>query len=184
MEIPKVLADEEFRALKISKCQNPTVIDFWTKEAEKAGGEAALANMVPYITSKLTPFISNDMMRPIISQQKSSFDFADAMNNNKIIFKFKSNPESTFYSWYCGGVQKLDEDTVLFSHLLTGTYLYSIKQKKIIDYLGMGLYPVILKKLFDSRSEIKKKMEEQTMKLLNKTFKLAILLVAGILVYI
>jgi len=40
------------------------------KEAEKAGGEAALANMVPYITSKLTTFISNDMMRPIIAQQK------------------------------------------------------------------------------------------------------------------
>jgi len=28
--------------MKISKCKNPVVIDFWTKEAEKAGGEAAL----------------------------------------------------------------------------------------------------------------------------------------------
>jgi len=47
MEIPKVLADENFRRMKLSNCKNPTVIDFWTKEAEKAGGEAALANMVP-----------------------------------------------------------------------------------------------------------------------------------------
>ncbi|MFZ2188320.1 MAG: TraM recognition domain-containing protein [Candidatus Moraniibacteriota bacterium] len=85
MEISKVMADEDFRAMKLSKCTNQTVIDFWTKEAEKAGGEAALANMVPYITSKLTPFISNDMMRPIISQQKSTINFRDIMDNKKIL---------------------------------------------------------------------------------------------------
>jgi hypothetical protein len=85
MEIPKVLSDEEFRALKLKKCQNPTVVDFWTKEAEKAGGEAALANMVPYITSKLTAFLSNDMMRPIISQQKSTINFRQVMDTKKIL---------------------------------------------------------------------------------------------------
>ncbi|MCF7820177.1 MAG: type IV secretion system DNA-binding domain-containing protein [Candidatus Pacebacteria bacterium] len=85
MEVPKVLADEDFRKLKISKCKNQTVVDFWSKEAEKAGGEAALANIVPYITSKLTPFISNDMMRPIIGQQKSSFNFRELMDSQKIL---------------------------------------------------------------------------------------------------
>jgi len=85
MEIPKVLSDEEFRKMKLSRCQNPIVIDFWTKEAEKAGGEAALANMVPYITSKLTTFISNDMMRPIIAQQKSTINFREMMDNKKIL---------------------------------------------------------------------------------------------------
>lgn len=85
MEIPKVLADEEFRRMKLSHCPNPIVYDFWTKEAEKAGGDAALANMVPYITSKLTTFISNDMMRPIIAQQKSTLNFRDIMDNGKIL---------------------------------------------------------------------------------------------------
>jgi len=85
MEISKVLSDEDFRRMKLANCQNPIVVDFWTKEAEKAGGEAALANMVPYITSKLTTFISNDMMRPIIAQQKSTLDFKDIMNNKKIL---------------------------------------------------------------------------------------------------
>ncbi|HPY08315.1 MAG: type IV secretory system conjugative DNA transfer family protein [Patescibacteria group bacterium] len=85
MEIPKVLADENFRRLKISRCKNQTVIDFWTKEAEKAGGEAALANIVPYITSKLTSFISNDMMRPIIGQQKSAFNLREVMDKQKIL---------------------------------------------------------------------------------------------------
>lgn len=85
MEISKVLADEDFRKLKLSKCNNPVVVDFWVKEAEKAGGEAALANMVPYITSKLTTFVSNDMMRPIIAQQKSTLNFREIMDEGKIL---------------------------------------------------------------------------------------------------
>ncbi len=85
MEVPKVLADPDFRAMKLSKCSDPTVVDFWRKEAEKAGGEAALANVVPYVTSKLTQFISNDTMRPIIGQQKSSFNLRDIMDKQKIL---------------------------------------------------------------------------------------------------
>jgi hypothetical protein len=85
MEIPKVLSDEEFRAYKISKCKTQVVKDFWVKEAQKAGGEASLANMVPYITSKLTPFIANDIMRPIIGQQKSAFNVRQAMDEGKIL---------------------------------------------------------------------------------------------------
>ncbi len=85
MEIPKVLADAEFRKMKLDKCKDQTVIDFWRKEAEKAGGEAALANVVPYVTSKLTSFVSNDTMRPIIGQQKSSFNLRDVMDNKKIL---------------------------------------------------------------------------------------------------
>lgn len=85
MEIPRVLADEEFRAFKLSKCKTQVVKDFWQKEAQKAGGEASLQNMVPYITSKLTPFISNDIMRPIIGQQKSAFNVRQAMDEGKIL---------------------------------------------------------------------------------------------------
>lgn len=85
MEISKVLSDEEFRRMKLDHCQNPIVRDFWIKEAEKAGGDAALANMVPYITSKLTPFVANDFMRPIIAQQKSSIDFRKLMDEGKIV---------------------------------------------------------------------------------------------------
>lgn len=85
MEIPRVLADDEYRAYKLSKTKNPTVKDFWEKEAQKAGGEASLANMVPYITSKLTQFIGNDYMRPIIAQQKSAFSFRKAMDEGKIL---------------------------------------------------------------------------------------------------
>ena len=85
MEIPRVFRDLEFRKEKLKLCKDATVIDFWEKEAEKAGGDAALENIAPYITSKLTTFISNDIMRPIISQQKSTLDFREIMDQKKIL---------------------------------------------------------------------------------------------------
>ncbi len=85
MDIPKVLADDEFRNFKLSKCKSQEVKDFWQKEALKAGGESSLANMVPYITSKLASFIYNDYMRTIIGQQQSAFNVFDAMNDQKIL---------------------------------------------------------------------------------------------------
>ena len=85
IEIPRVLSDQEFRKYKLSKCKNIVVKNFWEKEAEKAGGEAALANMVPYITSKMNVFIANDLVRPIISQQKSAFNLREVMDEGKIL---------------------------------------------------------------------------------------------------
>jgi hypothetical protein len=85
MEVPKALAQEDFRRMKLAKTKNPVVKDFWEKEAQKAGGEASLQNMVPYITSKLNQFIANDIMRPIIGQQTSAFNFREAMDEKKII---------------------------------------------------------------------------------------------------
>lgn len=85
MEIPKVLSDAEYRKFKLSKTQNPVTYDFWVKEAQKAGGDASLANMVPYITSKLNQFVANDIMRPIIGQQKSAFNLRQVMDQRKIL---------------------------------------------------------------------------------------------------
>lgn len=85
IEVPKVLADANFRKYKLSKCKNIVVKNFWELEAEKAGGEAALANMVPYITSKMNIFIANDLVRPIISQSESSFNFREIMDGGKIL---------------------------------------------------------------------------------------------------
>lgn len=85
LETPKVLSDAQFRKYKLSKCKNIIVKDFWIKEAEKAGGDASLQNMVPYITSKLTPFVASDLVRPIVSQQKSAFNFREIMDTKKIL---------------------------------------------------------------------------------------------------
>jgi len=85
MEVPRIFTDDDFRQRKLSRITNPSVVDFWEKEATKTTGEASLANMAPYITTKFGSFISNDYMRPIIGQTKSAFDFRDVMDNKKIL---------------------------------------------------------------------------------------------------
>ena len=85
LDISRVLADEKFRALKLSKCNNPVILQFWNNIAAKAGGEASLQNIVPYIVSKFDVFLSNEIMRPIVSQEKSVFNFREIMDNKKIL---------------------------------------------------------------------------------------------------
>jgi len=85
LDVSRVMSNKAFRDLKISKCKNPVIVQFWKEIAEKAGGEASLANIVPYITSKFDVFLANEIMRPIIAQEKSSFNFRDVMDNKKIL---------------------------------------------------------------------------------------------------
>jgi len=85
LDISRVMADAEYRNHKLSKTKNPVVSQFWEKIATKAGGEQSLENFVPYITSKIDPLTANDYMRPIIGQQRSSFNFRDVMDSKKIL---------------------------------------------------------------------------------------------------
>lgn len=85
LDVSRVMSNKAFRDMKLSRCKNPVVVQFWKEVAEKAGGEASLANIVPYITSKFDIFLANDIMRPIIAQEKSSFNFREIMDNKKIL---------------------------------------------------------------------------------------------------
>ncbi len=84
LEISRVLVDKEFRDMKLSHCKNPIIAQFW-KSAEQTTGDQGLANFVPYITSKFDNFISNDIMRPVVLQEKSVFNFREIMDNKKIL---------------------------------------------------------------------------------------------------
>ncbi|MBI4118118.1 MAG: ATP-binding protein [Parcubacteria group bacterium] len=85
LDVSRVLADADFRKIKLSKSKNPVINQFWEEIAEKTGGEVALSNIVPYITSKFDIFTANDFMRPIIAQTKSSFNFREIMDTRKIL---------------------------------------------------------------------------------------------------
>lgn len=84
LEVTRVLADKEFRDMKLRHCANPIIKQFWTS-AEKTKGEQALENFVPYISSKFDPLISNEFLRPIIVQEKSAFNVRELMDNKKIL---------------------------------------------------------------------------------------------------
>lgn len=85
MDISRVMSDAAFRRMKLEKATNPVVVQFWREIATKAGGEASLENIVPYIVSKFDVFTANDYMRPIIGQQKSAFNFRQLMDEKKIL---------------------------------------------------------------------------------------------------
>ncbi len=85
LDVSRVLSNKAFRDMKLANCKNPIVVQFWKEVAEKAGGEASLANIVPYITSKFDVFLSNDIMRPIIAQESSTLNFREIMDNKKIL---------------------------------------------------------------------------------------------------
>lgn len=84
VDMSRVLSDKSYRDVKISKCKNPLVKQFWVN-AEKTTGEQGLANYVQYVTNKFDVFLANDIMRPVIAQEKSSFNFRDVMDNKKIL---------------------------------------------------------------------------------------------------
>jgi hypothetical protein len=84
LEIGRVMSNKEFRQLKLSRCKNPIIKQFW-ENAEKTTGEQSLANFVPYITNKFDVFISNDIMRPVIAQQESVLNFRQIMDEKKIL---------------------------------------------------------------------------------------------------
>lgn len=84
LEITRVLADKQFREMKLAKCKNPIIKQFWVS-AEQTTGDQSLANFVPYISSKFDNFISNDIMRPVVLQQNSVFNFRKIMDEKKIL---------------------------------------------------------------------------------------------------
>ena len=85
LDVQRVFSDTLFRQELLARCPDPGVVLFWKKEAEKATGDWGLSNMSIWVNSKLTPFIANDFIKPIIGQEKSSLDFRDIINNKKIL---------------------------------------------------------------------------------------------------
>jgi hypothetical protein len=83
LDISRVFSDKDYRDYKLSKSKNPLLNQFWVN-AEKTTGDQGLQNWVQYVNSKFDIFMSNDIMRPIIAQEKSAFNFRDIMDSKKI----------------------------------------------------------------------------------------------------
>lgn len=84
VDMSRVLSDKTYRDFKIGKCKNPLVKQFWVN-AEKTTGEQGLANYVQYVTNKFDVFLANEIMRPVVAQEKSSLNFRNIMDNKKIL---------------------------------------------------------------------------------------------------
>ena len=83
-DIVRLFTDDDFAKMKRQHVTNPVVASFWDHQMAKTGAREK-QEMIPYFAAKFGQFVTNTMMRNIIGQTKSAFDFAKAMQEKKII---------------------------------------------------------------------------------------------------
>ena len=84
IEIPKLFMDKRFEAKKRKYLKDPLVIDFLTKQMANTS-DFHKSEMLNYFTSKFGHFMNNGLMRNIIGQRKSAFNFDQILNQEKIL---------------------------------------------------------------------------------------------------
>lgn len=80
----KCFIDDDFAQYKLRFCNNPIVRSFWEEEMAKTS-ERDKSEMLGWFTSKFDAFMSNDIMRRVLGQTKSGFDFRTVMDEGKIL---------------------------------------------------------------------------------------------------
>lgn len=85
IDIPKLFTDDEFRKMAVSHVTDPVVRAFWEQQLEKTS-DYHKSEMYNYFISKFGRFMTNDLMRNIIGQPKSAFNFRELMDSGKILF--------------------------------------------------------------------------------------------------
>jgi hypothetical protein len=84
LDVNRMLSDKVYRKDIIARLKEPTVKAYWEKEFASMT-DKMVAEAVPAIQNKVGQFISNALIRNIIGQTTSSFDFRKAMDEKKII---------------------------------------------------------------------------------------------------
>lgn len=85
LDLARVFEDRQFRDQLKAHCSDQQLVNFWTQQAERAGGEASLNNITPYITTKLNLFTQSTLIRPIVGQTKSTIDFHRLLSRRGIL---------------------------------------------------------------------------------------------------
>lgn len=83
-EIPRMFTDDSFAEEWKAKLNDPMVLDFWNKEMAKTS-DFHKSEMLGYLISKVGRFVENTMVRNIIGQTHSGFNFREIMDQRKIL---------------------------------------------------------------------------------------------------
>jgi len=82
--VNKMYSDKDFRKKVVDNISDPSTKSFWTEEFTKYT-DRYTQEATPAIQNKIGQFTGNPLIRNIIGQTKSSFDFRKAMDDKKII---------------------------------------------------------------------------------------------------
>ncbi|MCL5774593.1 MAG: type IV secretion system DNA-binding domain-containing protein [Patescibacteria group bacterium] len=83
-DVPRIFTDTEFQKYKLSKVTDHVVRLFWEKEMAKTS-DFHKSEMLGYLISKVGRFVENTMMRNIVGQPKSGFNFRKIMDEGKVL---------------------------------------------------------------------------------------------------
>ncbi len=84
IEVVRVLTDQAFVQELLPKVEDPIIRRYWTDQIAQTS-DFHKSEVLDYITSKFGRFVTNKMIRNIIGQSKSSFDFRKVMDEKKIL---------------------------------------------------------------------------------------------------
>ncbi|HBU06454.1 MAG TPA: hypothetical protein DEB09_00045 [Candidatus Magasanikbacteria bacterium] len=84
IDIPRMFTDDDYVKIYLKRLKDPVVRAFWEKEMAKTS-DFHKSEMLGYLISKVGRFVGNEMMRNIMGQQHSSFNFREVMDKKKIL---------------------------------------------------------------------------------------------------
>ncbi len=84
VEVVRALTDSSFVEELLPKVQDPMVRRYWTDQIAQTS-DFHKSEVLDYIVSKFSRFVSNKMMRNIIGQSESAFNFRKVMDEGKIL---------------------------------------------------------------------------------------------------
>jgi hypothetical protein len=85
VDIPKLFRDPAFVEQKLKHVKDQNVLEFWRKEMPASQRSNEFGEVTSWFVSKFGAFLSNEMMRNIIGQTKSSFNLREVMDEGKIL---------------------------------------------------------------------------------------------------
>lgn len=84
VEVMRCLQDQNFVKELLPKVKDPMVRRYWTDQIAQTA-DFHKSEVLDYLVSKFGRFVTNKMMRNIIGQSKSAFDFRKVMDEGKIL---------------------------------------------------------------------------------------------------
>jgi hypothetical protein len=85
IDIPKLFRDPQYVKQKLQHVTDLNVREFWEKEMPQSQRSNEFGEVTSWFVSKFGAFLSNEMMRNIIGQTKSSFNLREVMDEGKIL---------------------------------------------------------------------------------------------------
>jgi type IV secretory pathway TraG/TraD family ATPase VirD4 len=82
--LPRLLTDDKYRASLLARVKNPSVLDFFQNTYDR-WDRRFREEAISSVLNKCRAFLTDPLLRAIIGQARSSFDFRWMMDNRKIL---------------------------------------------------------------------------------------------------